>query len=226
MCFSATASFGAGTVLLAIGALALKQARKPSQVPFAAVPLLFSAQQFVEGVVWLSLTHKKYAGWEAWSTTTFLVFALVVWTFWVPFSITLLEKEVRRKKVLWVLTGLGTLLGGYLAYCLVAYSIKAEIVSYHILYTWNFPASLAWTTTVFYFVPTVFPPFISSNRQITLFGIALVAAYVTAKILYPAYIISVWCFFAAILSVVVLYIVTKLNTQAAAAKDYALPHAL
>ena len=45
MCFSATASFSAGTILLGLGTLTLKSARRPRELGFAAIPLLFAVQQ-------------------------------------------------------------------------------------------------------------------------------------------------------------------------------------
>ena len=54
MCFSATASFVAGTSLSVIGIVTLKQAKTKSEIPVAIVPLLFGVQQLVEGIIWLS----------------------------------------------------------------------------------------------------------------------------------------------------------------------------
>ena len=51
MCFSATASFSAGAFLLGLGTLTLKSARRPRELPFAAIPLLFAIQQLSEGVI-------------------------------------------------------------------------------------------------------------------------------------------------------------------------------
>ena len=50
MCFSATASFSAGAFLLGLGTLTLKSAMAAKQrraLPFAAIPLLFAAQQLI-----------------------------------------------------------------------------------------------------------------------------------------------------------------------------------
>ena len=52
MCFSATASFTAGTLVLGIGAVTMKSVRKPGELPYAAIPMLFALQQLIEGVIW------------------------------------------------------------------------------------------------------------------------------------------------------------------------------
>ena len=57
MCFSATASFSAGTVLLGLGTLALKSADRPRELMFAAIPLLFAIQQLTKGVIWLTFRY-------------------------------------------------------------------------------------------------------------------------------------------------------------------------
>src|SRR5882724_3236338 len=57
MCFSASASLAAGTLLLGLGTVTMKAARRPGEWPFAAVPLLFAIQQFIEGTIWLSFSH-------------------------------------------------------------------------------------------------------------------------------------------------------------------------
>ena len=58
MCFSATASFTAGVLLLGAGALTVRSARSPRELPLAAIPRLFSIQQLIEGVVWLTFRYE------------------------------------------------------------------------------------------------------------------------------------------------------------------------
>ena len=58
MCFSATASFSAGAVLLGIGALTVKSSHRRREMPLAAIPLLFAIQQLTEGVIWLTFRHE------------------------------------------------------------------------------------------------------------------------------------------------------------------------
>lgn len=54
MCFSATASFIAGVSLSALGAATVKKAELKAEIPFAMIPLLFGVQQIIEGMLWLS----------------------------------------------------------------------------------------------------------------------------------------------------------------------------
>ena len=54
MCFSETASFLAGTGLSVLGVATLRATQRRSEIPFAAIPLMFGLQQMVEGALWLS----------------------------------------------------------------------------------------------------------------------------------------------------------------------------
>jgi len=47
MCFSATASFVAGSALSAVGVATVKKAKRKTEIPFALIPLLFGVRFFV-----------------------------------------------------------------------------------------------------------------------------------------------------------------------------------
>lgn len=75
MCFSAIASFSAGSVLTVAGVITTQKVTTKGQIAFAAIPFLFGIQQLCEGFVWLSLTHQEYAHWQQAATHAFLFFA-------------------------------------------------------------------------------------------------------------------------------------------------------
>ena len=54
MCFSAYASFVAGSALLVVGAVTVVKAQQKRELPYAAIPLLFAVQQLIEGAIWLT----------------------------------------------------------------------------------------------------------------------------------------------------------------------------
>src|SRR5947209_7978674 len=107
MCFSAEASFTAAGVLLIAGAASIKNATRSSQLLFAGIPVLFSIQQFSEGILWLAFTHSAYRHWQTSALYTFLLFSQVLWPVWVPLSFLLLEKNAKRKAILSVLFAVG-----------------------------------------------------------------------------------------------------------------------
>lgn len=49
MCFSLEADLAVGLALLPVGVLSLREVRRPREVPFASLPLVFSAHQLLEG---------------------------------------------------------------------------------------------------------------------------------------------------------------------------------
>lgn len=209
MCFSASASFSAGVVLGTIGAIAITKIKKPSQVPFAAIPILFAIHQVSEGFVWMGLLEDRQ--WIDFPVYFYLVFAQVIWPAWVPFSFYKLEEAPSRKKILRVLLGIGIVVAVYLAYCLIAYGVGAEIKEGHIKYSLDFPETMVWISGVLYFIPIVFSPFVSSISKMAYLGGAILLTFILAQIFFEDQFISVWCFFAAILSVVVLQLMSRIN---------------
>ncbi len=211
MCFSTNMSLGAGAALGVIGILSVRKVRKRSQLAFAAIPLLFSLQQFSEAFVWLSLTNKQYEAWEASAVNVFLFFAQALWPAWVPLSIWLLEKEAKRNKILGILMILGALLACYLTYCLFVYPATAAANAHHIAYTLDFPPLFINASITVYVLSTIAPPFISSDKKIQILGISVLGSFVLTQLFFDHYFISVWCFFAAIVSGSVLYLVVDMN---------------
>jgi hypothetical protein len=64
-----------------------------------------------------------------------------------------------------------------------------------------------------YFIPTVLSLFISSVKRMNMLGFAILLSFITTKVLFGDYLISVWCFFAAMLSLIVLGITSKFDKQ-------------
>ena len=123
----------------------------------------------------------------------------------------MLENNEARKKILRILTKMGTMMAFYHSYCLFTYNVKAEVGSFHIHYQIDFPLSFSWMSALFYFMPTVVSNFISSNKRISILGLSIAISYLFTILFFRDYVISVWCFFAAIQSAIVLYIITKMN---------------
>jgi hypothetical protein len=210
MCFSAGASFGASAVLSAIGVATIKKTKTPRQIPFASIPLIFAIQQFTEGCVWLSLTHTALAPMTGFVSYAFLIFAQIVWPLCVPIAITMLEEDKKRKKILYLFVGIGILVAGYYAHRLIMYGNCADSAGCHIVYHQVYPDSLNHIVDTLYGVATIIPTFLSKTKRMWVFGLALVGSYLLAAIAYENYILSVWCFFAAVLSVLIYGIIRGL----------------
>lgn len=215
MCFSAEASFGTGVVIAIVGAVAVRKAETPSWRVFALIPLFLSIQQCMEGILWLSLPHPDFLLWQRIGTYGFLLFAWVVWPTYIPFSVRLLEVDEKRKKILSILMGMGVCASLFFSYILIFHQTEAQIDGYHIKYNQNFQYGylISWIVSGFNFIPTVISLFISSIKQMWVLGIVILISFIITKVFFEDYLISIWCFFAAALSFLVLYIIMSLREK-------------
>jgi hypothetical protein len=213
MCFSANASFGAGIILTVIGIAALKKVKHQSQFYFAAIPIIFAFQQITEGFLWLSFGHEDYAFLKMPTTYIFFCIAQLIWPIWVPLAIYKLEKGQGRKKPLRVLLGLGIVLSAYLAFCLLSFDVNAEVVGHHIAYLNNYPDALIPACGAIYIICTIAPPVFSSIKNLWVLALTILVSYIVTMVSYEEYIISVWCYFASIISVLVFLFMTYINAK-------------
>jgi hypothetical protein len=202
MCFSATASFAAGGFLLGLGTLTLKSARGRREIPFAAIPLLFAIQQLTEGVIWLTFSRDAPLL-NGVLTHVYSFFSHVLWPVYVPLAVLLMEPPGRRRHVLLAVVAAGTLVGAYLLYVLLAYSVVSRPVGQHIEYV--SPHFFAALTMTLYLIATTASLLLSTHARVRIFGVVSVLAFAVAYIFYAQWFISVWCFFAALLSVLVYF---------------------
>ncbi len=204
MCFSAGASFTAAAVLGTIGVFSLRKASTRSQLMFAGIPVLFGIQQVNEGLLWLSLSYAGYESWQTPSTYLFLFFAQFLWPLWIPVSFLLMEHNKTRKKILWSTVVAGMIGSSILAYRLLFNHVSAEVKEHHIYYDIESTQTQVIISSVMYVIAIIFPPFISSVKGTKSIAFLLLISLLTTKIMYEAYLISVWCFFAASLSVLIM----------------------
>jgi hypothetical protein len=206
MCFSAGASFAGGVIISAIGIATLREVHKPSQLVFASIPLFFGIQQIVEGCLWLTLPDFGYIAIQKVATYFFLIMAQVLWPTLIPVSVLFMEEKKKRKRILWIFVALGITLSLYYAFCLLSFSVKPEIMGYHIQYNTTFPDSLAMLAFIVYLVVTITPLFVSGVKRTHLLGILMFLSCLITAIFFTQYLTSVWCFFAALISGVVFWI--------------------
>jgi hypothetical protein len=207
MCFSAGASFTSGVVISAVGVAALKEVKKPSQLAFASIPLLFGIQQIAEGFVWLALTDPINAHFQTIGTYAFLTMARIIWPTMIPLCVLLMEEEINNRRKQAMLLAMGLSVSLYYMYCLVFLNVIPSIEGHHIRYISDFPESLAVPVFIVYFIAGITPFFVSSIRRTRLLGMLMFVSCLVTAVFFVQYLTSVWCFFAAIASVVVFWIV-------------------
>ena len=201
MCFSATASFTAGAALLIIGTVTVRRARRRVELPFALVPVLFGVQQLIEGAIWLTFPDRAPLL-NGILTIVYSLFSHVLWPVYVPITILLLEPVLWRRRVLMGIALAGAAVGLYLLYFIVSLPIVSQVQGLHIVYL--SPHFYIVDVMLLYVFGTCVSMLFSSHPKVRLFGVAAFAAFVVAYIFFAVWLISVWCFFAAALSVIVL----------------------
>lgn len=202
MCFSATASFVVGTVLVAMGSVAAWRCTRSVELPYAFIPVLFGVQQWLEGTLWLTFQDPA-SGCTAALTQLYSGFSQVVWPVYIPVSILLMETVPWRRKALWVVTFAGALVSLLLLYFLAHLQVESRPVGGHISYV--FPHFHTTIATGLYLLGACISPLLSSYRSVRVFGLGVSLALVVTYVFYNTWFISVWCFLAATMSTTVLW---------------------
>ena len=214
MCFSAVASFGASAIIGSTAVVAMAKAKTTPQRLFATIPFVFAMQQLAEGMLWLSLKNSALAAWQPFFSYTFLVFALMIWPIWIPITIRMLETDAKRKKILNILLYIGAVIFAVVGWMLLHYSAQVMTTHHHLHYIVDFPPSLkklVWLFSLLYFMTTIISSFVSGIPRMKWLGIVFLLAYIFAMIFYSGFIVSVWCYFSALLSIVVIWIISGLR---------------
>lgn len=204
MCFSATASFSAAAVIGSVGIVTLRAAAtKPDLrlLPLAAFPLLFSLQQIVEGVLWLDLAAPAPGALRGVLVHAFQGYAEVFWPVFAPLAALLIEPQRRRKILIACCLAIGIALSAYLLAMMTAHPYQAFVEGGHIVYRngYHYPTGIE----VPYVVATTISLVLSSHRGVRWLGLVILTGFGVAYVSFHQAYISVWCFFAALASVLV-----------------------
>lgn len=197
-----------------VGILCVNLARRhlPKSLPFAIYPMAFGIQQIFEGLLWLSLGNKIDALYP--SAFGFMFFSHFFWLWWVPLSVWWLEPAGTRKAIALGLTVLGGVYGGLMYFPIIfnegwlqVLLIKHSIVyDTRLIYDGIIPRE---GVRLIYALIVVISLLITSDRYARYFGILILISVVFAKLFFDYAFISIWCFFAAILSLFVVYMLRK-----------------
>jgi hypothetical protein len=134
--------------------------------------------------------------------------AQVLWPALIPVSVLLMEENKKRIRILRILLVMGLSLSLYYSVCLLSFHVTPQIMGYHILYNTDFPESFAIIAFIIYLVVTITPLFVSGIKRTHMLGILMFLSCLITAIFFTQYLISVWCFFAALISVVIFWILS------------------
>jgi len=201
MCFSAPVSFAASAFAASAGVLALRAAVRPQEKPFAGVPMLFALQQFTEGCLWLLLPHAEAAGLTHGLTQIYAFFIGIVWPLMIPLGVLLIEPGILRRRLMMAVLAIGVMVAGATLVILVRYGVGVQVVNHCLVYTNPFGGG--WLIRSAYVLATCAAWFVSSHKSVRWIGAAMVMGFGVAFTFYRLNWPSVWCFFAAIVSVLI-----------------------
>jgi hypothetical protein len=202
MCFSATASFVTAGLTGSIGIVSLTRVNAPRELPLALTPILFALQQGIEGLLWLEIPVAP-SGWAAGSLTLlYLLFAQVLWPVYAPSAVYLIEPSQGQRRIMLVCLAVGVVVSGCLLWSILTESPGAVVRDYHVVYVTGQRSPMA--LALAYLVATSLPPLLSSRRTVAALGVLVLLGSIVAYVFYWRELVSVWCFFAAAASVVIL----------------------
>jgi hypothetical protein len=217
MCFSASASFGASITLGAIGVLSTKAAVTMPQKGFASIPFLFAIQQFAEGGIWLALQNPQIemsAVWTPILKNVFLIFAWIICPFFIPFVVSFLESDQKKRRLLKAMSVSGAMISASLIYILLVSDITPVIKGYHIAYERSNALPGILLLGAIYIVHLLVPFFISSTRKLWYLGVTNFISLIIAQVLFTTAFISVWCFLAALSSALIYWLILGMQRDA------------
>jgi hypothetical protein len=225
MCFSASASFTASAVLMPLGLYSTHLARsnrQPNYVPLALVPFFFGVQQFVEGLEWTALDQGRIEPLTTLAGLGFLFFAYCFWMVWIPWSAWSISRSTDshglQHRLRWVAI-VSTVLGVafYLPVLFDPPAVQPAVHStgrlfYDISNLHSIVHNFVNTEPVgelVYWGFIVLPLLAVADKAVKLFGVLIFVSIFLTWLTFSATFNSVWCFYCAVLSIVVLWIVNR-----------------
>ena len=220
MCISASVSYSATAVLVTTGIYAVQQAlRLPAPYwMWALIPVFFGLQQAFEGRVWQELD----AG-DAHAAVPFAIgfhfFSHFLWLWWPGLSSYLVEPGKIRKRIIGGCAIFGAFAGTLVYSVMLSHPewMTVAVREHSIVYKFSVPyrdsIHLPITPAAIYALSTLVPLFLSSHRPIWIFGGLAALSSMLASAVYGYAYVSVWCFFAAVLSLYLVYMIRHLDAE-------------
>lgn len=217
MCFSSTASFVAGGVLIPLGGVALAQAWRTDRryLVLAAFPVLFGVQQIVEGVLWRSLDDPGLPVSHA-AAMVFLFFAYLLWLVLTPLAVFLVEERVWLRRVFLGVAVFGAAYGLSLFVPLLVNPdwLTVDLARNSILYDTRLIHDDVVSKTVLrvaYAGMICLPLLACTAPGVRVFGVLVTLSVLVAFLFATHAFTSIWCYFAAVVSAWITIMVFRLS---------------
>ncbi len=211
MCFAPEVDIAAGLIIGAIGVDALRHVDDRRDLALASIPVVLGAHQLVESVVWRGLQGKAPVAATEVAIVTYLIIALAVVPTLVPFAVFRSERDPKRRSAMLPFVALGGIVAATLMVSLASSPYGATIGGRYIDYYMHTIGG--GIVGVAYAVAVCAPLLMSSSHRLVVFGVINAAAFLILSTLLVTGLISLWCVWAAVSSIV---IVRYIREQSAA----------
>ena len=201
--FMAILNFTLSGAIFVVSILTLRKVSQPKEVVFASLPLLFALHQFTQGFVWLGMDGLINPRALQIAESLFVFYAQGILQFLVPLAVWLLEPKGIRKTLIALLMYLGAFLTAYSLWGLSIASTEVSIVN-GVLYYKNPITDQLWLG-IGYVLTTCGSLILSRSIAIQLFGWLNFAALVAIYFINPYGFTSLWCLYAAAVSVLLYF---------------------
>ncbi|MET3962717.1 hypothetical protein ABIE44_002651 [Marmoricola sp. OAE513] len=200
MCFAPEADLVAGVVVTAIGVDTLRRTSRRELLPLAALPLVFGVHQLIETLVWWNLRGEvsdcvgRPAAW------IYALIALCIVPVLVPVAFVRAD-AISSRPLARLLVAAGVVSATILFLTLLFGTMHAGIKGHHIDYHVGTP----WLpfTLGLYVVATCAPGLLANSPPLRVFGAANLVVVVLLMWLAQSALVSLWCVWAAISSVLI-----------------------
>ncbi|MFH1330501.1 MAG: DUF6629 family protein [Actinomycetota bacterium] len=201
MCFSAEADLLTGIVVSGVGADALRRCPNRRYLPLAILPLLFGLHQVVEAFAWWGMEGRLPREVGDAAVWVYLAFAFLVLPPLVPAAVRAAETDEGRRARLVPFVVLGVVVAAALLPGLLNGGAGGEVACRYIAYDAGVP--YGGYVLPLYVVAVCCPLLLSGSRRFLAFGLANLAAVAVLSWLRAGGVISLWCVWAAVTSVVI-----------------------
>jgi hypothetical protein len=203
MCWSPTADLIAGSAITAVGVLAVASARRPRELPMAALPLVLGVHQLIEVVVWRNAGD----GMDAVGGAAPLLWAIIAFPLlpaYVPIAarFAAASRASRIRLMPFIAIGLATC--AVLAYAVAIGPVTAQPFGHTMRYGVHHLA-LENVVVAGYLVATIGALLVSDQRELRLLGMVTCVGALGCFLVWKEAFVSTWCALAAVASLVVLY---------------------
>lgn len=174
-----------------------------------------------KGVVWLTYDDPDLAQLHTIASYLFLAIATAIWPIYLPWSLYVLEKKSNRKKMIAYVGGLGGIIAAIGIYYLLQEGAASDVdcnqISYYLFFKHYGDVFSRFSPSVLHYCGYIFavtaPFLISTIKGTRAIGYCIGSSVIVAQIFYSRAFGSVWCFFGALASTLIYFVIRHLPDQ-------------